>query len=86
MVGHPQMLLDAFASFRFRDFTVNEGNVPQITDADKRKILSENYLRMSGVDLDARLRAIANDEFAQRRRELKAHPAPYSTTRVPEFA
>jgi predicted TIM-barrel fold metal-dependent hydrolase len=86
MVGHPQMLLNAFAAFKFRDVTVNEGNVPQITDADKRKILSENYAKMTGVDLNERLRAIANDEFAQRRQELKTPPKPYSTTRVPEFA
>lgn len=85
IVGHPRMLLEAFSAFRFRDVTVGEGNVPQITDEDKRKILSENYVRMTGVDLTARLRAIEDDEFAQRRKELKALPAPYSTTLVQDF-
>ncbi|TJV46114.1 MAG: amidohydrolase [Mesorhizobium sp.] len=86
MVGHPRMLLDAFSAFKFRGVTVEEANVPQITDADKRKILSENYVRMTGVDLASRLRGIENDEFAQRRREAGDRPEPYSTTRVREFA
>ena len=86
MVGHPQMLLDAFMSLKLRDSTVNEGYVPQITDEDKRKILGENYARMTGIDLAARLRAVENDEFAQRRKEYLARPAPFSTTRVAEFA
>jgi predicted TIM-barrel fold metal-dependent hydrolase len=86
IVGHPQMLLDAFAAFKFRNVTVEEGHVPQITDADKRRILSENYVRMTGIDLEARLRGIANDEFAQRRRELNDRAVPFSTTRAMEFA
>jgi predicted TIM-barrel fold metal-dependent hydrolase len=86
MVGHPRMLLDAFNRFQFSDTLVDKGSIAPITDADKRAILSENYARMAGLDLAQRLRAIENDEFDQRRRELKGAPAPYSTTRAPNIA
>jgi predicted TIM-barrel fold metal-dependent hydrolase len=86
IVGHPRLLLDSFKSFKFRDVLVNEGKVPQITASDKRKILSENYVRMTGIDIGKRLKAIENDELSQRRRELGDSVKPFSTTRALEYA
>jgi hypothetical protein len=81
MVAHPRPHLEAFVrDFRFSEELVDGGVVAQITDDDKRAILAENYARMHGLDLRARLAAVADDEFARRR---GAEPAPpYSTTRV----
>jgi len=82
MVAHPRPHLEDFARrFRFSDELVEGGIVAQITDADKRKILSGNYARLHGIDLDARLAAIKGDEFDQRRGSEEVLP-PYSTTAI----
>jgi hypothetical protein len=61
--------------------------VPQITDEHKAEILSGNYARVHGLDIDALRAGIADDEFAQKKRELGGtFPKPWSTTRAHEFA
>lgn len=78
MVTHPRPHLENFVRTFALSSTLVDGGYPQITLADKRKILAENYARMLGVDLEARLAAVQGDEFALARGE---HPAdPYSTT------
>jgi uncharacterized protein len=80
MVAHPRPHLENFMRFAFRDELVDTGVVQQLTLADKRKILAENYARMHDLDLDARLAAIRGDVFDERR---DGEPAPpYSTTAV----
>ena len=85
MVGHPRMLLEAFRRFQFSDMLVDKGNIRPITEADKRAVLSENYARMAGIDLAARLRVIEGDSFARQRLQLGTSSAPYGTTQVPEL-
>jgi hypothetical protein len=80
MAIHPRPALERFVrEFRFNDDTVTLGGVRQITDADKHRILADNYAEMVGLDLGSRLAAIGNDEFAKRR-GTGAPAAPYSTT------
>jgi predicted TIM-barrel fold metal-dependent hydrolase len=81
MVTHPRPHVENFVrNFRFNDEWVEEGRNPQITLEDKRKILAENYARMNGLELQARLDAVRGDEFDRRRAGGIAEP--YSTTDV----
>jgi predicted TIM-barrel fold metal-dependent hydrolase len=80
MAFHPQPLLEAFVRrFAFPDELVEGAGLPQIDLSAKRKILFENYQRMTGLELRARLTKIHNDEFARRRAGGPA--APFSTLR-----
>jgi predicted TIM-barrel fold metal-dependent hydrolase len=80
IMNHPQPHLEAFVrEFEFGPDVLADG-IPQWDAEVKRKVLWENYARMTGLDLDARLERIKDDEFSVRRAE--GRPAPYSTTRV----
>jgi hypothetical protein len=80
-VAHPRPHTEIFArEFKFSDDLVDRGKVPQITEADKRKILAENYARMNGIDLAARLDGIKADEFAKQRAAGEFPRRPYSTS------
>jgi predicted TIM-barrel fold metal-dependent hydrolase len=82
MAFHPQPLLESFVrDFAFPDQLIEGVGLPQMTQEAKRAILFDNYARMSGVDLKARLAATQDDEFARRRRDGPA--APFSTLREP---
>lgn len=84
MAFHPRPHVEAFV----RDFAFDEGMVdglglPQFTPENKRKVLWDNFARMSGLDLDGRLERIQDDEFAAALRENDGRLAePYSTTQV----
>jgi hypothetical protein len=84
MVSHPRPHVENFVrNFRFSDQLVDEGHVPQITLEDKRAILSGNYARLHGLDLDSCLARVKGDEFDLRRGGPEAPPAvPYSTTAI----
>jgi len=47
-----------------------------LTDEIKQKIIGGNIARLYGIDIESKLKAIENDELAQRKEEyVKAHPA-----------
>jgi hypothetical protein len=51
-IWHPRWALDAFWDFEIpQDLVVGYG-YPQLTEQAKRKILGENLLRLSGMDVD----------------------------------
>jgi predicted TIM-barrel fold metal-dependent hydrolase len=78
---HPQQYIERFVrDFEFDEATLELANIPQLTLDIKRKILSGNYARMIGLDLEARLAELENDEFAQRRDANGGLFEPYSTT------
>lgn len=77
---HPQPLLEGFGGFCFSEQTMARCGVDQINDADKRKILFDNFAAMSGEDLGRRLAATADDAFSRARAEGRA--APFSTMKV----
>lgn len=79
-VWHPGPPLEWFwHEFAFPPEMLEGYGLPQIDQTAKRKILGENYARLIGLDVEAAKARIADDEFAQRRREGK--PKPYATTR-----
>jgi HD superfamily phosphodiesterase len=45
----------------------------QLTPAIKEKIIGTNIARLYGIDVDAKLKKIENDEFSQRRKEFLAN-------------
>jgi predicted TIM-barrel fold metal-dependent hydrolase len=83
MAFHPQPLLETFVrEFAFPEALIEGAGLPQLDLAAKRAILFDNYGRMTGLDLDARLSATRDDEFARRRPDGPL--APFST--VQEFS
>src|SRR3546814_13979626 len=77
---HPQPLLESFVrDFAFTDAVMERAGIAQITAEDKRNILFDNYARMSGLDLHARLARAGGDEFATRKTAGLA--GPFSTCR-----
>lgn len=66
---HPQHLLERMWAFRFSDRVRHKFGIPQITREDKELILGRNFARMIGMDADAALTAVADDEFSRSRAE-----------------
>lgn len=78
---HPQPGLEAFMKFEFPQEKLDNSGlfaaVTQITEENKRNMLSGTYARLHGLDLDAISAAIADDEFSRAR--AATLPEPYST-------
>ncbi|QTH20281.1 amidohydrolase family protein [Rhizorhabdus wittichii] len=79
MVIHPRAGLEAFQRFRFRQETIEGEGIAQISDDDRRDMLANNFVRMTGIDMAARLAACENDEFSQARRQAGGMLPPFST-------
>jgi len=79
MAHHPQPLLEAFSRFAFPNELIERVGLTQITRETRRKILFDNYARMTGLDLHKRLVAIAHDDFAAARKAGRS--VAFSTAR-----
>jgi uncharacterized protein len=79
---HPRPPMEKFVrDFQISEDLVEKAGIPQLTPVAKRKILAENYAKMAGLDLEARLAEIADDEFAERRAQNGGELfEPFSTT------
>lgn len=64
---HPQPIIEFIRNLEFSDELLDRYRIPQLTAADKAKILGGNYARMTGLDVPAARAAIAHDEFATAR-------------------
>lgn len=85
MAAHPRPQLEAFADFQIpedirRDNGGISGDLPPLTDDDKRAVLGENYANLLGIDIDDARDRIAGDAFDRQRADGLAEP--YSTTAV----
>lgn len=64
---HPQPALDAFRDFQFPEDLLDSAGlfkpIRQITDQDKRNILSGTFARLHDLDLDAIREGIKGDQF-----------------------
>jgi len=75
MAHHPQPALEAFWNrFDFPAELIEKAGLPAVTREVKRKILFDNFVRMSGIDLESRLSACRKDSFAERTAERRAPP------------
>ena len=52
------------AGFTFPEALLDRYRIEQVTDADRAAILGGNYARISGLDVEKRLAATADDEFS----------------------
>ncbi|MDZ4869583.1 MAG: amidohydrolase family protein [Alphaproteobacteria bacterium] len=80
MVLHSQPILNAFRRFRFSEETMKHFGIPQITPEDLALVLGGNFAALTGLDSEKAKQRIANDEFAQERRQTGVQ-APYSNWR-----
>jgi uncharacterized protein len=81
MFAHSQPVIEGIMNFQFTDETCEGYGVGKLTDADRALILGGNYARIIGLDIEAAKAKIADDEFAQARRETGIQP-PYSNWRA----
>jgi hypothetical protein len=62
---HPQPLLELFWNYQIPQDLIDDYGYPELTREMKIKILGANYARKNGIDLDATVAAIPNDEVRQ---------------------
>jgi len=74
MIFHSQPILEKLRDFQFSETTLNRYGIPQITKEDMKLILSGNYTRLLGIDIEAAKKQIANDEFAKERARTGIQP------------
>jgi len=67
ITGSPQRYIDFFRSYRIPDELCERYAYPQITDEDKRKILGQNLARLLGINIEERLKKVANDIVSRSR-------------------
>jgi len=67
-IWYPHWQLDEFMAFQLPEDIKKEYGV-DLTDEIKQKIIGGNIARLYGIDAESKLKAIANDEIAQRKRE-----------------
>ena len=70
-IWYPHWLIDEFMEYQIPDDIAEEFGV-QLTPEIKQKILSTNVARLYEIDIEAKKKAIENDEFSQRRKEYLA--------------
>lgn len=71
---HPQWALKAFMDFQMPEDLQKGYGYPEVTPEIKRKILGENLARLHGIDIEAKKREIADDEFSIKRAEGPLEP------------
>ena len=59
LIWHPERALDAFWDFEIPQDLVEGYGYPQLTEQAKRKILGENLLRLSGMDVEETRRKLS---------------------------
>lgn len=69
ITGSPQPFIDFFRSYRIPDELVEKYGYPQITDEDKRKILGENIARLFNINVEEKMKKLANDVVSRSREE-----------------
>jgi predicted TIM-barrel fold metal-dependent hydrolase len=74
-IWFPHWQLDDFMAMQLPDDLKQEYGV-DLTDETKQKITGGTIAKLYGIDIEAKLKAIKNDEFSQRRADyLASHPA-----------
>lgn len=69
ITGSPQPFIDLFRKYRIPDELIEKYGYPQITDADKQKILGENIARLFGINIEEKMKKLAKDVVSSSREE-----------------
>lgn len=77
LLFHPQQIVEAIWNYQLSDETLKKYRLTQLTPADKRLILGENYARCVGFDVEEGKRQLADDEFAKRLQDNGGLKPPY---------
>jgi predicted TIM-barrel fold metal-dependent hydrolase len=78
---HPEPLLREFDNYQIPESVLDEYDLRQITDDDRRNILGRNALRLHGLTEDAVIARIAGDDFS-RAREMGEETQPWHAVRM----
>ncbi len=73
-LGHPQPLVEAFASLDMPEELQEGYGYPPLTDEAKAKMFGGNMARLHNLDVDAVKAAVSDDDWAERRRAYVAAP------------
>jgi hypothetical protein len=79
-LSHPAPQLAAFDEYEFPADVLAEFGFPQISAADRRKILGENALRLHGLDAGTVRQRTEADEFSRAR--ARGHARPWQQIRA----
>jgi predicted TIM-barrel fold metal-dependent hydrolase len=71
-IWYPHWLVDRFAAFEVPEEISQEFAGVKLTPENKAKIFSGNIAKLYGIDIEAKKKAIENDEYSQRRKEYQA--------------
>jgi hypothetical protein len=71
---HPQGVLERFWGLQLDDDLLERYQLPPLDRDTKARILARNWATMAGVDLDAALASVADDDWARRRSEGRRAP------------
>lgn len=74
---HSQPILERFMAFQFSEDFQRRYGLPPLTHEMKAMMLSGNYARLAGLDVEVLKAGIAGDAFAQQR-AAEGNAAPYS--------
>ncbi|HKZ79856.1 MAG TPA: amidohydrolase family protein [Pyrinomonadaceae bacterium] len=69
ITGSPQPYIDFFRSYQIPEELCERYGYPQITAEDKRKIMGENLARLLGINIEERMKRVANDIISRSREE-----------------
>jgi uncharacterized protein len=81
-IWYPHWQLQDFMAFELPQDLKDQYGV-DLTPEIKQKIIGGNIARLYGIDVDAKLEAIAKDEFSERRREYLGGQPPVEPTEAP---
>lgn len=80
LFAHPRLGLEAFRDFEMPADVLDKWGLPPLDREAKAMILGGNYVRMSGIDLDAMRATHADDEWSRARAE-RGIDEPFSNWR-----
>ncbi len=67
ITGSPQPFIDFFLKYKIPDELIEKYGYPQISDEDKRKILGGNIARLFNINIEEKMKKIANDVVSRSR-------------------
>ncbi len=74
-IWHPRWALEALWNFEIPKDLQQGYGYPALTKQAKKMILGENLARLLGIDIEAKKKKLATDQFAKAQKQLVGAPA-----------